>query len=131
MIKCTLDWKCPRLLKTGMCCKECGIGDTCSDACYNNPGECLMAREATDREIMARYGGKNVQKKSDFDRIMETGKPKGIFWYRSGHGRRCTYFLAIDNRDGNPVMSERYGTMDNMFRWIAGRLTDAWRRQEC
>ena len=131
MIKCTLDWKCPRLLKTGICCKECGIGDTCVDACYNSPEQCLMSREETEREIMERYGAKNVKKKADFDRIMEIGKPKGIFWYRSGHGSRCTYFLAIDNLGGNPVMSERYSTMDDMFRWINERLNDTGRSQIC
>ena len=131
MIKCTLDWKCPRLSKSGICCSECRINDTCLDACYNSPEQCLMSREATDREIMARYGAKNVQKKADFDRIMETGKPKGIFWYRSGHGNRCTYFLAIDNLGGNPVMSERYRTMDDMFRWINERLNDTGRSQIC
>lgn len=125
MIKCTLDWKCPRLSKSGICCSECRINDTCLDACYNHPDKCLMAREATDREIMARYGGKNIQKKADFDRIMETGKPKGIFWYRSGYGNDSTYFLAIDNRAGNPILSERYDTMDDLIRWIAGRLTYA------
>lgn len=131
MIKCTLDWKCPRLSKSGICCSECRINETCLDACYNHPDRCLMARDATNREIMEMYGVKNVQKKSDFDRIMENGKPKGVFWYRSGHGSRCTYFLAIDNRGGNPVVSERYSTMDDMFRWINERLNDTGRSQIC
>lgn len=122
MTKCTLQWRCPMGLRPGICCSECSINDTCLDACKNDPGRCMVSRAETDREILANFGLKFVKTKSEFMQIVEGKEPLGIFWYRSHNGDYSPYFIAIDNRSGEPVMSEKFGTKDELLHWIASRI---------
>lgn len=122
MIKCTLQWRCPRGLRPGICCSECGIKDTCLDACKNDPVRCMVSRAETDREILENHDLKFVRAKSDFSQIMEEKEPRGLFWHRNHYGDYSPYFMGIDNRTGEPVMSEKFGTKDELLHWIASRI---------
>ena len=115
-VKCTLTWVCSRRKMAGFCCAVCQIRDTCQDACENNPEHCMMARELTCREIANAHGIKHIKHLSALRKIENTGKPLGMFYNNNSCGA-----IAMDNRTGNPVVSERFGSVEEAILWLAAR----------
>ena len=116
-VKCDLNYECPRLKKSGICCKTCPIHESCTDACENHPDRCQISREPTTRELATDNGIKCVKHHAAFRKIEETGEPLGMFYNTNAYGSR-----AMDNRSGNPVKSEDFDTAEEAILWLIHRL---------
>lgn len=117
-MRCSLTFTCPRRKMPGYCCAECGIKDTCIDACMNTPDTCLMSREPTTREIAYDLGIKCVKTIRDFQKIADTGQPLGMYYAASRKGSYC----SLDNRTGSPVMSGHFTHVEDAILWLAARV---------
>lgn len=116
-MRCSLTFTCPYRKMSGYCCAECGVRDTCVDACLNTPENCLMAREPTSRERAHDHGIKFVKAFRDFQKIAETGQPLGMF-YASRKGS----YHAIDNRTGTPVVGLDFRNTEDAILWLVNRV---------
>lgn len=108
-------FRCPTF-GTYECCAECPIREGCPDPCLNHPDRCGQVRRETPKELLLKYGVKIVRPLETAD-ILKAGKPLGLFYERLGVNEG---YLAIDNRDGDPVMKV-HKTIVEMIDWFITR----------